>query len=131
MRKITYFCDRCGKQITGNLIRIGAHFIDTADEEIIDEEWGADLCRDCYEIVDDATMKAIKEVEEKPKPAPKPKKPNNRPAPNKVDIDMPKVFALRKAGWSLDKIGEEFGVSGQTVANHIAAYNSEQQKEVE
>lgn len=125
MRKITYFCDRCGKQITSDLIHLGVRFIDPANGELVDEEWGAELCRECSEIVDDATVKAIKMTQ---KPAPK-KKPVNRPAPNKVDIDMGKVFALREAGWSLDKIGEEFRVSGQTIANHITAYNKK--KEVE
>jgi hypothetical protein len=129
MRKVKYYCDRCGKEITGNVMRLTTCFIDPEADEVIDQEFGAELCRECYEIVDEATMKAVRDKEEKP--TPKPKKINNRPAPNKVDIDMPKVFALRKAGWSLDKIGEEFGVSGQTIANHIAAYNSEQQKEVE
>ena len=121
MRKITYFCDRCGEEIMGTVMRLSTCFVDPAADEVIDQDFGAELCRKCYEIVNEATMKAIQNKEENP--APKPKKINHRPAPNKVDIDMPKVFALQKAGWSLDKIGEEFGVSGQTISNHIKAYN--------
>ena len=46
---------------------------------------------------------------EKPKAAPKPKK----------DIDMGKVKALRKAGWTLEKIADEMGCSAQTIANKL------------
>lgn len=36
---------------------------------------------------------------------------------NKKTLEMGKVKALRKAGWSLDKIADEMGVSPQTIAN--------------
>lgn len=49
---------------------------------------------------------------ETPEPAPKPK-----PASKKVDWN--KAAALRKAGWSFEKIGEELGVSGVTVSAHL------------
>lgn len=38
---------------------------------------------------------------------------------NKKTLDMGKVKALRKAGWSLDKIADEMGVSPQTIANRL------------
>ena len=34
-------------------------------------------------------------------------------------VDWAKAAALRKAGWSYDKIGEELGVSGVTVSAHL------------
>ena len=53
-----------------------------------------------------------------PKPAPKPAaKPAPKPTGKK--IDWAKAAALRKAGWSYDKIGEEFGISGVTVSAHL------------
>ena len=124
MRKITYFCDRCGTVISGQSYQLGYRLIDIESGEEVDREFNGDYCHECFDLIEQATVNVILKKDE-------PKKKASRPAPNKVDIDMPKVFALRKAGWSLDKIGEEFGVSGQTIANHIAAYNSEQQKEVE
>lgn len=51
---------------------------------------------------------------EKPKPEPKPAA---KPAGKK--IDWAKAAALRKAGWSFDKIGDELGVSGETVSAHL------------
>lgn len=48
---------------------------------------------------------------EKPKPAPKPKKTDA--------VDWPKAKALRDAGWSYDKIGDELGISGVTVSAHL------------
>lgn len=37
----------------------------------------------------------------------------------RVVIDIPKVKALRKAGWSYEKISEEFNCSPQTIINHL------------
>lgn len=51
---------------------------------------------------------------EKPKPAPKKAA---KPAGKKVDWS--KAAALRNAGWSFEKIGEELGVSGVTVSAHL------------
>lgn len=50
---------------------------------------------------------------EKPQadPKPEPKK--------KVQLDMGKVKALRKAGWTLEKIADEMGCSAQTIANKL------------
>ena len=45
------------------------------------------------------------------KPAPKPKKTDK--------VDWPKAKALRDAGWSYDKIGDELGISGVTVSTHL------------
>ncbi len=49
-----------------------------------------------------------------PKKAPDPKKQGA-----KKDIDMGKVKALRKAGWTLEKIADEMGCSAQTIANKL------------
>lgn len=54
------------------------------------------------------------ETPEAPKPAPKKAA---KPAGKKVDWS--KAAALRKAGWSFEKIGEELGVSGVTVSAHL------------
>lgn len=51
----------------------------------------------------------VPETPEKPRPVQKPKK----------KVDWAKAKALRNAGWSYDKIGEELGVSGVTVSAHL------------
>lgn len=115
MKKTTICCDRCGKEITTGKVYQLATFIsdpgkswDLGDE--VDTESGADLCEDCYQVIDDAVAAVMK--------AEKEKKPGKRPI-NRVDLDMGKVHALKNAGWSADKIGLEFGVSGQTILNRL------------
>ena len=51
-------------------------------------------------------------------PAPEPPKPAPKKSGGKK-VDWAKAAALRKAGWSYDKIGEELGVSGVTVSAHL------------
>lgn len=55
-----------------------------------------------------------KQAPEKPKKAQDPKRQGA-----KKTLDMGKVKALRNAGWSLEAIAEEMGVSGQTIANRL------------
>ena len=111
MKKIRYYCDRCKKEIQGPIV-LGTIFgnVDVPEDDW-DLERGAELCEICYKAVDDVVMKVIRGV-------------NMVPAGTKVEIDMGKVFALRKAGWNLDKIGTEFGVTGVTIANRIKAYEA-------
>ena len=119
MRKISYFCDRCGKEVTAGLVQIGYRTIDLTTGDPEDYEFGAELCVDCFAVVDKATMAAI---QNKPPVVKKKVRP-------KLDIDMPKVLALRQAGWSFEKIGEEFHVSSQTIINHLRAWEAEAGKE--
>ena len=37
----------------------------------------------------------------------------------RIIIDLGKVRALRAAGWSFEKIADEFGCSAQTIINHL------------
>lgn len=115
MKKTTICCDRCGKEITTGKVYQLATFIsdpgkswDLGDE--VDTESGADLCEECYQAIDDAVAAAMR-PEKKEKPG--------RKAGIKTVLDMGKVHALKDAGWSADKIGLEFGVSGQTILNRL------------
>lgn len=57
-----------------------------------------------------------------PKPAPaKPKKSAKKPGPKKKQLDIGKMNALRKAGWSIPKIADEMGVSAPTIRKHLTA----------
>lgn len=49
-------------------------------------------------------------------PQPEPKK---RGGSKPLQLDMGKIGALSKAGWSVEKIAEEMGVSGQTIRNRL------------
>ena len=51
--------------------------------------------------------------EPEPAPAPKPKKPAGK------KIDWGKAAALRKAGWTYDKIADELGVSDTIVRTYL------------
>lgn len=48
-----------------------------------------------------------------------PKKVQKKEPTNKKELDMGKVKALRKAGWTLEKIADEMGCSAQTIANKL------------
>ena len=54
-----------------------------------------------------------------PKEEPKPEPEKKRAPALKKALDMGKVKALRKAGWTLDKIADEMGVSPQTIAHRL------------
>ena len=120
MRKITYYCDRCGKEAP-SVVQIGYRTINVETGEPEEYEFGAELCVDCFDLVDKATMAAVNTKE--------PPKVKAKKAYSKRDIDMPKVLALRKAGWTFEKIGIEFGVTDQTIINRIRAWEAEQGKE--
>lgn len=118
MRKITYYCDRCGKQVQTDIVKILATHYYTQDNNTDvpdDEDEGAILCESCLDIIDAAITQAMKLVA---LPDEKPKK-KAWGGQNKKQLDLGKIAALRNAGWSLDKIGEEFSVSGTTIANHL------------
>lgn len=67
----------------------------------------------------------LPEPEPAPKKEPKPKKvervkldPPEKEKPKKK-LDDGKMLALRRAGWSYEKIADEMGCATQTVINHI------------
>lgn len=117
MRKITYYCDRCGKQIDGIIQQIGAWFLDSEGKEE-DHEYGAELCGDCFDEIDNMVVFMVKNptihFDGGKQIVPKdPKKQNNR-----TKLDIGKIGALLRAGWSMANIADEMGVSAQTIANH-------------
>lgn len=122
MRKVTIFCDRCGKQI--DTISMWLHtFIyeppETEDADNVEE--GAELCSDCYNEIDNMVAFMVKNptihfAGGKPIEA-EPEKPKR--AAKKKTLDLGKMAALRNAGWSYRKIADELGCSDVTVAAHM------------
>ena len=49
--------------------------------------------------------------------------------PARKDVDWAKAKALRDAGWTYDKIGEELRVSGVTVRTHLTAMEKEAEQD--
>lgn len=117
MKRIIYYCDRCNQEITGNVMQLNTRVISapglTGDENL----QGAELCAECYEIIDTAVANAIRGTRPTSKPAAEPE-----PVPrksNKIKLDLGKIAALYRAGWTYEKIAREMGVSGQTIANRM------------
>lgn len=137
MRRTVFFCDRCGEQINGKIFQIG-HFLGRHDcpEDLWALERVAELCEECFYIVEDATALAIRNQEPKEegkedekKEDPKQTKQDDDSFVIKKRLDMGKIRALRAAGWTYDKIGAEMGVSGNTIANHLRAMEKKKAEE--
>ena len=134
MQKITYFCDRCGKQIektvcqlaTIRIILPGDGSIGMTSEDI---DTGADLCESCFEACDNAVLqeiqagKQLQQIQEA-----KQKKLAETVGPKiekRKQLDMGKIKVLRDAGWTLEKIADEMGVSAPTISSRL---NKEKQE---
>lgn len=115
MRKYVFYCDRCGKQ-TDAVIQLGSRKIETETGFVEADDWGAELCPDCFKEVDDMIAWLIQhpEIHFSGGKAIQPKK-----ASNKKDLDLGKIAALRNAGWSMAKIADEMKCSEQTIRNHM------------
>jgi len=121
MRKTTYYCDRCKQPINGMVFQLATLFGTAEDFEIRhDMTDGAELCEDCYKIVDDACASAIRNVTRVVS--------HSSTSKRRIEIDFPKVEALRDAGWTWKKIGEEFGVSDATIITRYREYIEEKEK---
>ncbi len=139
MKKVTFYCDRCKKEITQTVYQLATIWFDAAFPEPSECDYGADLCEECYRKVDDAVLAEIqvgnqlKQIEDarerKLAKTVGPKVTARKPIEPKVKIDLGKVGALRDAGWTWEKIGEEFHCSAQTVINHWNKYRNTQEVE--
>lgn len=130
MRKLTFYCDKCGKQIAGPKHQLGAFWTDV--EEPSDDDWelnvGADLCEDCFKECNEMLEWFVKNpqhhftcpaAEEAPKPKKTYMKHGTGTKSRKKDLDLGRMAALRNAGWSYEKIADDLGCSAQTVANRM------------
>ena len=66
MRKTQFFCDRCGKLIEDTVHILATHYYGPDGSR--DEEEGAELCKDCYNVVDKAIADLIKPPKQKKRP---------------------------------------------------------------
>jgi len=82
---------------------------------------GYDLTGTPAEILEllDLLASEVNAVEAVPNPEPPAPAPKTKPAAKTKKIDWNKARALRDAGWSYAKIGDELGVSDVTVSAHL------------
>lgn len=73
----------------------------------------ADVAIRIWERLNEQIPEVKKEAKKEVQPKQEPK------ASKGKKLDTPKMVALRKAGWTYDKIADEMGCSTQTVINHI------------
>lgn len=105
MKKITYICDKCKKEITGE----------------VNEVIGYDLCDECLVGARNSVAVYVQGV--KPKAA-KPKKVVKH-------WDIGKAQALRDAGWTVAKIAAEMDVSEPTIMRYTTPAKPRQAKPLE
>lgn len=119
MRKIMWICDRCGKEIPEVINNLGTRYLDQ-DGYTNEAEWSAELCKDCYEEVDNMVAFMVKNptIHYAENGEPIKKKDAKKAAARKLDLDLGKVGALLRANWSIKEIAKKMNCSEQTIYNH-------------
>lgn len=145
MRTIVISCDRCGKEIKGYPIKIVPEYTGRENDDILPDDLpfpdgvekilAKEFCEHCAKKITRYALTGLKEnpefekaVEEMVEDAAFPpmkslEKEDRSPDAGTVTeeksgrkkIDMGKVMALTKAGWSAAKITDETGISVQGV----------------
>lgn len=130
MKKIIYYCDRCGKEIVGGNIKINPMYENLGPDRkqyVFEENCERDYCMECAEEIQAFMLCVIKNKQEKEPSSEKfmqsiskggQEKEISEAAPKKRQLDTGKIIALRKAGWTQTKIAEEMGTS-QTIISGI------------
>lgn len=127
---VKVICDKCGAEITKDPIRLNMTYVDVMTGDIEDpitskEQRERDYCELCARyILNYAEKKAIVVVEH---PTIKPKKtevkePEEDQSKPKKKLDIGKIMALKKAGWSAEDIAEELGTTPQSIYSAVYTY---------
>ena len=125
---VKVICDKCGAEITKDPIRLNMTYVDVMTGDIEDpitskEQRERDYCELCARfilnyaekivVVEHPTIKTKKtEVKEPEEDQSKPKK----------KLDIGKIMALKKAGWSAADIAEELGTTAQSIYSAVHTY---------
>lgn len=118
MKKITIYCDVCGKQITGKVYKV---FIGAQDAEKVEDdpcfeqiESEKDYCVNCVDsltqLIDTFAQHPALDEKEEPKPVeekPKKQKTEKADKDKRKKVDAGKVWALHDAGWNTSSIAME------------------------
>ncbi len=134
MRKVTYICNRCRKPILGTPVKILALDINrdtnvaTFSKDKYPEMMGRDFCEDCAERFRNILTEECKaatpvvkapDFENAMQEAADKTCSKEKPDTEKKKIDIGKVHALKKAGWSVKKIADEMRCSQAAVYNAL------------
>lgn len=145
---IKIVCNRCGKDITGNTGYIAWIFKDRSSGNIVNENifTGYDYCEECMEkirefitheetILHHQTAAVIAAAPPDAETDPTTSIPeaagqdkDNKKGKRNSQIDLGKVNALRKAGWSIGKIAEEMAVDPDEIATAIYIQKRQESK---
>jgi len=109
MKKIIYLCDRCGAQFDKDETSVAS--------------FPADLCHECevkaakmFDIFLNGGLSEEKPAKIEKRSAPAAARGGSR---KRANLDLGKIAALRKAGWTFEKIADEVGVSAPTVTKYM------------
>lgn len=128
MIKTMRLCDRCGREITG-----GIYYTVTAcmiAEHLTKTERSFDYCESCgTEVIAGlgktrASSVTAADPEESPKQA-EPAEGKKKGGRKKIKLDLGKVGALYRAGWTIAKIADEMGVGSSTIQRALAQIQEE------
>lgn len=125
---VKVICDKCGAEIQQDPLRLNMFGVDIATGEILEpkttmQQRERDYCELCAKailnfaekilIVEHTPIKSKKtEVKEPEKDQSKPKK----------KLDIGKIMALKKAGWSATDIADELGTTPQSIYSTVHNY---------
>lgn len=127
---VKVICDKCGAEITKDPIRLNMNYVDVATGEILEpkttiQQQERDYCELCARsILNYAEQKAVLIVEHrtiKPKKT-EVKEPEEDQGKPKKKLDIGKIMALKKAGWSAADIAEELGTTAQSIYSAVYTY---------
>jgi len=122
MKKITYYCDKCKRQIGDDEKKYRSLIQEFDEDTPLHSSFieGPELCRSCADELAALIWKHIA-PERTPEPAAEEesKKENRGRSSLRQKLDLGKMAALHKAGWSNVKIAKELGTSDMTVAKYL------------
>lgn len=130
MRKMVYICDKCGRVITKNekpfVIRVNeivrcANGLETPGDTHPDYgDDGKELCEQCANNL----LKVDEPEESKEEQVHITDKGDHKFICGGKEIDLGKMFALKKAGWSNQMMADEFGVKRLDISNSLSRHSA-------
>lgn len=129
-------CNRCGKEISGNIGYIAWNFRDHISREMVDQNIfeNCDYCEKCMEeimefITCGETILTHQTAAGSTDPSPAAGQTGAKKLGKRnTHIDMGKVNALRDAGWSIGRIAEDMNIPPEDIAEKIYSRKVQEQK---
>lgn len=130
---VKVICDKCGAEITKDPIRLNMTYVDVMTGDIEDpitskEQRERDYCELCAKAVLNFAEKpevlrfeyqAAMKKKEKEHTIKEPEEDQSKP---KKKLDIGKIMALKKAGWSAADIADELGTTPQSIYSAVYTY---------